>query len=133
MPDAHPSSRLTDPPAVTPRLRPDTWIVATAIRQDTAAATGARPAFANVTRAYPEACANDDAAGTTTAKKRHHGDPNCRWQVLAFLRLRGRHIHLFPGLIRIEQVNAPGNPLGPFPEILLVDGTGMVDHECHDA
>src|SRR6266446_2199546 len=43
------------------------------------------------------------------------------------------HIYLLPDLIRIEQVNAICDALGTGSEILLVDGTGMIDHEGHDA
>jgi hypothetical protein len=52
---------------------------------------------------------------------------------LQLLHSRARHIHLLPGLIRIEQLNALGDALGTCSEILLVDGTGMIDHEGHDA
>src|ERR1700716_1766294 len=52
---------------------------------------------------------------------------------LQLLHSRARHIDLLPGLIRIEQVNALGDAVGTCSEILLVDGTGMIDHEGHDA
>src|SRR5687767_6769307 len=47
--------------------------------------------------------------------------------------LRSRRIDLLPGLIRIEQVDALGDAFGARSEILLVDSTGMIDQEGHDA
>jgi len=44
-----------------------------------------------------------------------------------------RDIHFLPDLVRIEQSGARCDALGPLPQILLIDGAGVIDQEGHDS
>src|SRR5258705_7447296 len=65
-----------------------------------------KPAFTNLTRTWPEACAKDGVTGTentnsTVTARRIANDNGAVFPTLGL-----RDIHLLPDLVRIEQVNA---------------------------